>query len=74
MIMQKISSREGCAYTIQEQSGLDDPVTLAEFSTFKAAGLVMRYLKGSVMRSGDQAAALELMQDYDARQRARKER
>ena len=59
-------------YYIQEPTGGATPNTLCFFDSLATAGIVMRYLKGSTMRTSDQEIALQAMQDYDAKYGQRK--
>ena len=64
----------GVRYLVQEDRDFGKVDTVAYFDNdFQKAGIVLRYLKGSVMCTSDQKAALRAMQEYDQRKRMVKE-
>ena len=68
MTIRTIPIKGGTRYFIEDHY---QRATICYFDDLETAGLVLRYLKGSVMRSGDQERALQAMRDYDTRKGAK---
>ena len=69
MLIKTASGEGGPRYLIQEHAGADS-YTLAAFDTLEIAGVVLRYLKGSVRRAVEQETAVNALREYDRRSAA----
>lgn len=68
MILEKKTIDNKSRYIIQERCNSGKLCTIAYYESLEQAALVMRYLKGASMQPADQAEALRLIFEWDARE------